>query len=395
MSNQRSPEFEAWVQRAKDADVYQVALECGARLTKASANEWNGPCLVCGGKDKFSVNNRKSVYMCRGSASNNGKDAGDVIAMVQHLQGMNFMEAVEFINKEPPPREDKDAPAREVDGARGRERREEQRDRVLTEKTLDEIRFDDLCEKSRTLWSYGVPISGTPAEKYLNRRGLFPTARMVEDLRFVDGLPYWGLRDKESERDEVLGDFPALIAAIRDVNMNIQGVHRIYIDPKSHGKLIPPGHREKNAAKKAFGNVLGGCVWLGPVSEAVACAEGIETALSYWQLGHYGDGTVCAAVTLGNLCGKATDAIKHPALPKRTVPNGEPDMSSIAIEFPAMVKEVLCLGDGDSEKIWTRQMLLMAMARLEKQGRRALCAFAPDGKDFNDTLLEQLQAEAS
>jgi phage/plasmid primase-like uncharacterized protein len=43
-----------------------------------------GPCPVCGGTDRFSINTRKQVFNCRGFGG------GDVIAMVQHLDGCTF-----------------------------------------------------------------------------------------------------------------------------------------------------------------------------------------------------------------------------------------------------------------------------------------------------------------
>jgi phage/plasmid primase-like uncharacterized protein len=43
-----------------------------------------GPCPVCGGTDRFSINTRKQFFNCRGFGG------GDVIAMVQHLDGCTF-----------------------------------------------------------------------------------------------------------------------------------------------------------------------------------------------------------------------------------------------------------------------------------------------------------------
>src|SRR5258708_7135307 len=47
-----------------------------------------GPCPICGGTDRFSINTRKQFFNCRGFGG------GDVIAMVQHLDGCTFAEAV-------------------------------------------------------------------------------------------------------------------------------------------------------------------------------------------------------------------------------------------------------------------------------------------------------------
>jgi len=389
MSGERSPEFDEWIQRAKAVDVLEVARECGAQLKKAGANEWAGPCPSCGGSDRFSLNTREQIYNCRGSASNRGKDGGDVIAMVMHIQNLKFVEAVEFINKEPPPGRNDDRPARPVDDRLARERREDNRDRKLEATTAEQREFEENCRKSAVLWDAGEPIPGTLAQRYLERRGLRPGAHMLDNLRFVPDLPYYGFANKDTKELSELGEFPALIAAIRDVNMRLIGVHRIYIDRESHAKLLPPGDRARNPAKKAFGNVIGGCVWLGPVAPFVAIAEGIETALAYWQLGYSGECTVAAAVTLGNLFGKATGNVPHPTLPKRTVPNGVPDTNAPGVRLPPEVEEILVLGDGDSEKVYTRHCVLTAVERFTGENRKSFALFAPDGQDFNDVLLSQ------
>jgi hypothetical protein len=216
---------------------------------------------------------------------------------------------------------------------------------------------------------------------------------MCENLKFVEALPYYGFASKDSDEQVELGEFPALIAAIRNVDMQVQGVHRIYIDPKSHGKLTPPGDKTRNAAKKAFGNVVGGLIWFGPVNSFVAIGEGIETSLGYWQLCS-GNCTVAAAVSLGNMFGKAAGWIPHPTVKNRTMPNGVPDMNAPGMIVPKEVTEILLLGDGDSDKIYTRMCVLTAMERLTREGRRALCTFAPDGKDFNDVCREQQEDAA-
>jgi phage/plasmid primase-like uncharacterized protein len=47
-----------------------------------------GPCPRCGGTDRFSINTKKQVFNCRGS------EGGDVIALVQHIDGCGFLDAV-------------------------------------------------------------------------------------------------------------------------------------------------------------------------------------------------------------------------------------------------------------------------------------------------------------
>ena len=49
-----------------------------------------GPCPSCGGVDRFSINIRKQVFLCRGCDAR-----GDVISLVQFLDGCDFRGAVE------------------------------------------------------------------------------------------------------------------------------------------------------------------------------------------------------------------------------------------------------------------------------------------------------------
>src|SRR5579871_2006371 len=81
-----TPAWNLWKQKALAADILNAARERGAQLKRAGS-EWTGPCPACGGSDRFSINTRKKVFNCRGA------NGGDVIAMVQHIDGCTFMEA--------------------------------------------------------------------------------------------------------------------------------------------------------------------------------------------------------------------------------------------------------------------------------------------------------------
>jgi phage/plasmid primase-like uncharacterized protein len=58
-------EWDSWIDEARSADILGAAKSFGANLKKIAANEWAGPCPMCGGKDRFSVNTRKGVFNCR------------------------------------------------------------------------------------------------------------------------------------------------------------------------------------------------------------------------------------------------------------------------------------------------------------------------------------------
>jgi hypothetical protein len=86
---------------AAKARSVRIESEIGRRNIKLSAGtvERCGPCPVCGGTDRFSINVKKQVFNCRGC----GK-GGDVIALVEFLDRCDFPTAVETLaGKKPEP----------------------------------------------------------------------------------------------------------------------------------------------------------------------------------------------------------------------------------------------------------------------------------------------------
>jgi CHC2 zinc finger len=60
--------------------------------TKPRHNNQGHPCPMCGGHDRFSVNTRKQLFNCRGCEA-----SGDVINLVQFLDGASFKMAIETL----------------------------------------------------------------------------------------------------------------------------------------------------------------------------------------------------------------------------------------------------------------------------------------------------------
>jgi hypothetical protein len=60
-----------------------------------------GPCPVCGGTDRFSINVKKQLWRCRICPA-----GGDVIARVRHLNGLSFGEAITLLTGHAPERTD-------------------------------------------------------------------------------------------------------------------------------------------------------------------------------------------------------------------------------------------------------------------------------------------------
>lgn len=256
----RSPEFDAWIQRAREADILEEALARGAVL-KRHSHEWTGPCPTCGGNDRFGLNITKQIFICRGAA------AGDVIRMVEHIEGLPFLAAVESINGEPAPgRKRREISDDEIARIRAsKERADAQREARLHEQEDSERRNR---ARAGDIWRASVPITGTLAEVYLNTRGI-PTLPegWPECFRFHPAIPY---PDREK--------LPALICRVDNQRGVPKAIWRIYLAPDGRGKASVP------KSKLGLGPAGGGAVRIGGIGPHLGLAEGVETALGAWML---------------------------------------------------------------------------------------------------------------
>lgn len=383
MSRDPDPVFDEWVNRARDAtgdEMLAHAQRLGAQLKRAGGGEWVGPCPACGGTDRFSINARKKAWNCRGAQG--GKDA---IGLVMHVTGCDFIAAVEEITGEPPPR----GKGQHLDPDIVKERRKERQDNQL-QKAKEERRVEERKQlRVRDVWAMAVPAESTAAERYLRTRGMSPTADQIGSLGFIDRLEYRGYASEDATEEEPLGHFPCMVAPMFAPNGEITALHRTYIDPKTGLKLKPPGDTKRNKAKKVFGSAGGSIIRLGFLSRCVAVGEGIETAISWFNLGlGPEDVSLAAAYSLGNLSGAATDTMPHPSKPDKTIYNGEPDPKRPGITLPAACSEVIILGDGDSDEATTKAHLLTAGRRFRDQGRKVFIHMAPRGMDWDDVRMK-------
>jgi hypothetical protein len=382
------PAFEEWINRARDVPILEAAQRAGASIKRAG-RDWVGPCPACGGTDRFVISpaNREQhkQFMCRNT------EGGDVIAMAMHCMAVDFMGAVEWLTGDPPPRGE----GRRVDQDVIRERRDDRlRDRIEGARDMQEERTRKI-ETARDVWEVGRDILGTLGDKYFKQRGIILTPDTAADLRFVPSLEYRGWASPEAGEQVSLGSYPCVTAALRNVDGDLIACHRIYLDADGW-KLKPPGDPGRNKAKKILGKPTGGMIRLGLLSSTLAIGEGIETALAWLRLydGNL-DVSVAAAYSLGNLAGAATDTLPHPSDPKNPqarIPNGIPDMERPGVILPPEIEQVIILGDGDSDPVRTRAMILTAARRWRSEGRVVQISFAPAGKDWNDALAEQIEA---
>lgn len=385
-------DWSAWINEARTADPLVVAQTLGVTLRKTGV-EWIGPCPACGGTDRFAINTRKRLFNCRGA------EGGDTIAMVEHITGCSFIESVEQITGTSRPDRSRDETAEER-AARlkrnaerniaGQRQAEEERRAEAARARADEQAVHEVLERAQ-------PIQGTHGEAYMrDGRGLTPSKRLTQDLKFVADLDYWGAADNGAGKLVKLAVLPALIAIIRAFDGAIIGISQTYLDPKEPKKWEPVGSPH-NSAKKIRGDKRGGMIRLGRMEETMAISEGWENALAWHQLGHalgvenLGLG---AAVDLGNLSGRSMGTVPHkwlktPDGKRKPIANGRPDPSSPGILIPDGVRSIIILGDSNSEILATTQQIMTAGRRFADHGIQVSIHWAPFGLDWNDQLMKE------
>lgn len=126
-------------------------------------------------------------------------------------------------------------------------------------------------EAARRLIGMSQPITGTIVQAYLRNRGI-TDLRGTGNLRFHPRCYY---RPDERSPTET---WPAMIAAVTDLDGKITGAHRTWLDPQSRDKA------PIDTPRRAMGDLLGNAVRFGIGGEVMAAGEGIETVLSLRQV---------------------------------------------------------------------------------------------------------------
>ena len=122
-------------------------------------------------------------------------------------------------------------------------------------------------ESARRLFAMSNPITGTVVETYLRQRGI-SSLHGIDSLRFHPRCYY---RPEAGATTEM---WPAMIAAVTDLQGHITGAHRTWLDPSGRDKA------PVNTPRRAIGHLLGHAVRFGPAGDVMAAGEGIETVLS-------------------------------------------------------------------------------------------------------------------
>ncbi|BDG74383.1 DUF7146 domain-containing protein [Roseomonas fluvialis] len=122
-------------------------------------------------------------------------------------------------------------------------------------------------DAARRLFHAGQPIKGTLAETYLRARGI----TYLDDLLALRFHPRCYYRADENAPVET---WPAMLAAVTDLEGTITGVHRTWLARDGSGKA------QVATPRRAMGRLLGNGVRFGVVNHVVVVGEGIETMLA-------------------------------------------------------------------------------------------------------------------
>lgn len=374
-----------------------------------------GPCPVCSNDRQDRSATRFEV---KGQGVNQGwvcavcADGGDVIKLVQRVEGLDFLQAVDWLGG---PRA-VDAAAAE---ARERERAAKQAKRDAEAETYRQRERGALYD----IWRRAAQPWGTPVEAYLAHRGLPapPWPPGTARLRYVADMPYFhgqAIDEAGRRQPRIVHRGPAMVAAIvrREAGSaagatgtqkaEFSGMHFTWLDltqRSGKARVHDPDSGEELPAKKVRGSKAGGAIELIKVAPPaqpyrIVIGEGIETVLSVWHAMRECGIDIAttefwSSVDLGNLGGRASAQVVHPALTTpagrpRRVPGSDPDLNSPGIVLPESAAEVIALCDADSDQVLTQCAVARGAARFRaaRADRVVKAAFAVEGLDFNDML---------
>src|SRR5258708_5777702 len=85
-----------WIAQARAFRIEDEIARRGIKLN-GRGPERCGPCPKCGGTDRFAINTSKQVWNCRGC-----QRGGDVISLIQHVDGCTFDAAVATLSRQDP-----------------------------------------------------------------------------------------------------------------------------------------------------------------------------------------------------------------------------------------------------------------------------------------------------
>jgi len=238
-----------WIAQARAVRIQDEIARREIKL-KGRGPERYGPCPKCGGTDRFAINASKQIWNCRGC-----QRGGDVISLVQHLDGCTFDAAVATLGRQDP-----------TGCGHGKNAAPDLPNRILKAHRRSCCKSDvERTREALAIWSAAREPQGTPAWTYLFRRGIALEAlpsRINEALRIHPDCPWHDERRL------------CLVALWTDtISGEARAIHRRAIT--SDGENL--GHW------RAWGPTNGCVIRLWPddeVSQDLVLGEGVETVLA-------------------------------------------------------------------------------------------------------------------
>ncbi len=126
-------------------------------------------------------------------------------------------------------------------------------------------------EAARRLVRMSQPIFGTHVQAYLRERA-------ITELRGTGSLHYNPRCYYRPDEHSPTETWPAMIAAVTNLDGKITGAHRTWLDPRRRDKA------PIDTPRRAMGDLLGNAVRFGTGGDVMAAGEGIETVLSLRQV---------------------------------------------------------------------------------------------------------------
>jgi hypothetical protein len=381
---------------------YPVDAEAGKHVTLRAVRQGefvlSGPCPLHSpdpkARDSTSFACNSDVWVCTECGG------GDIFELVGRLNGLkpkenggaDFLKAVELVGGV---RDLSAEEQRALDDKRAA-------DRLTNDSERNAWRDAERGRSHDIYYKYSMRLSAPEAKAgrdYLcDARGLdFPPNVW---LRFNPAMRFY-MPDKPKHR--LIHAGPALTLQLQRRGEFV-GVHITWFDlarPKGKPLIVDPKNGEQPRNKKMRGSKAGAhgdlTGWI-KAPETLVLGEGLEKVLAVWTALNAGGRDLAltgfwSACDLGNLGGPAADSLPHPTLKTPTdrakhVPGIVPDRDKPAIDIPDSVTRLILIGDATSDPFQTQCAMARAAARYARPGREVVCAWSPEGKDFDDLLRE-------
>jgi putative DNA primase/helicase len=190
-------------------------------------NKRNGPCPICGGKDRF----RFTDYNGGGGYYCNQCGPGDGFDLVTKITGKTFKEIRDYIMQ----------------------------NAGMVKPVSNTLDLDECRREQAKVWSSSrkVQLDG-PVDKYLRGRGIN-----------LPDFPFINIRQNDGN----------MIARVTGTDGSGVNIHRTYLTTQADGHVI------RSDRKIMRGEIpKGSAIQLSKAEKVLGIAEGIETAFSAWRL---------------------------------------------------------------------------------------------------------------